>query len=180
MVAAVAALVAWLGASVVVLADGRRGLALGAAISAAGMTVLALDAAGPVAAGSVALGGVVAAAGRLRSGRGGWHIMPAGSTPRLVLCIAAALLALWIAAALTTGPAAPLRFTAMVVMGLSGARVLGADEPPILFTAIGLLALAIALAAGIGQSAPTPWPFLAAAVIAGLAGWISPRTVAAA
>jgi len=180
VVDAVAAFVAWLGVSIVVLADGRRGLALGAAIGAAGMAVLALDAAGPVAAGSIALGGVVAAAGRFRTGRAGWHVVPAGSTPRLVLCLAAALLALWIAAALTTGPAAPLRFTAMVVIGLSGARVLGADEGPVLFTAIGLLALAIALAAGIGQGPPTPWPFLAAAVIAGVVGWISPRTVVAA
>ncbi len=180
MVDAVAAFVAWLGASVVVLADGRRGLALGAAIGAAGLAVLALDIAGPVAAGSLALGGLVAAAGRFRSGRAGWHVMPAGSTPRLVLCIAAALLALWIAAGLTTGPDAPLRFAAMVVIGLSAARVLGADEAPILLTATGLLALVIALAAGLDQTASAPWPFLAAAIIAGGVGWISPRTVSAA
>ena len=180
MVDAVAAFVAWLGASVVVLADGRRGLALGAAISAAGMAVLALDVAGPVAAGSIALGGVVAATGRLRSGRAGWHVMPAGSTPRLVLCIAVALVALWIAAALTTGPGVSLRFTAMVVIGLSGARVLGADEAPALFSATGLLALAIALAAGTGQPPAAPWPFLAAAIIAGGVSWITPRIVRAA
>ncbi len=171
MVDAVAAFVAWLGASVVVLADGRRGLALGAAIGAAGMAVLALDIAGPVASGSLALGGLVAAAGRFRSGRAGWHVMPAGSTPRLVLCIAAGL---------TTGPDAPLRFAAMVVIGLSGARVLGADEAPILLTATGLLALVIALAAGLGQTALAPWPFVAAAIVAGGVGWISPRTVSAA
>ncbi|OLC04482.1 MAG: hypothetical protein E6I81_13195 [Chloroflexi bacterium] len=180
MVEAAAAFVAWLGASVVVLSDGRRGLALGVALGAAGIAVIALDVAGPIAAGSIALGGLVAAAGRLGSGREGWHIMPAGSTPRLVLCIAAGLLALWVAAGVATGPGAPLRFTAMVVIGLSGARVLGGEDAPVLFTATGLLALSVALAAGTGLNAPEPWPFLAAAILAGSIAWISPRPVRAA
>ena len=179
MVEAAAAFVAWFGASLVVLSDGRRGLALGIALAALGTAVLTSGTAGLIAGAAVALGGLVAAAGRLRSGRAGWMIMPAGSTPRLVLCIAAGLLALWIAAGLTTGPGAPLRFAALVVTGLAGARVLGANEAHVLFTATGLLALAVALAAALGESS-SPAPFLAAGIIAGGAGSLPARTAHAA
>jgi hypothetical protein len=176
---AVAAVVAWLGTSVVVLADGRRGLAIGTVLAAAGVGVIAFDRAGAIAAAAVGAGALVGAAGRLRSGRPGWHVMPAGSTPRLVLCIAAGLLALWVGASVASGPGGPVRFTAMLVIGLSGARVVGGGEGPVLLTAGGLMALGVALAAAIG-AAPGPWPFVAAAIIAASVGWISPRPVSAA
>ena len=180
MLEAVAAFVAWLGTSVVVLADGRRGLALGTVIAAGGMSVIAFDRAGALAAAAVAVGALAGAAGRYRAGRPGWHIMPAGSTPRLVLCIAAALLAFWVAASVMSGAGGAVRFATMLVVGLSGARVLGADEGPVLFSAIGLLACGVALVGGVGGGAPEPWPFVAAGLIAAGVGWISPRPLSAA
>src|SRR5207237_8346483 len=86
VVAGVAAFAAWLGASLVVLGDGRRALAFGVFLAAAGMTVIAWQSAGPVAAAAIATGGALAAVRRFGSGPAGWRIMPPGSTPRLVLC----------------------------------------------------------------------------------------------
>src|SRR5207244_2346671 len=124
VVAGVAAFVAWLGASLVVLGDGRRALAFGVFLAAAGMTVIAWQSAGPVAAAAIATGGALAAVRRFGSGPDGWRSMPPGSTPRLVLCVAGGLIVLWVAAAATTAAGAPLRFTVMVIAGFSGARVL--------------------------------------------------------
>lgn len=180
MVEAVAAFVAWLGTSIVVLADGRRGLALGAVLAATGVGVIAFDKAGALAAASVGAGALIGAAGRLRSGNPGWRIMPAGSTPRLVLCIAAALLALWVGAAVTSGPGGALRFTAMLVIGLSGARMVGGEEAPVLLTASGLMAFGVALASTLGAGPLGAWPFVAAGIIAAAVGWMSPRTLSAA
>lgn len=179
MVDAVAAFVAWLGASLIVLADGRRGLGFGAALATAGISVVAFDSAGPFAA-ALALSGAVAAIRRLRSGPTGWQIMPPGSTPRLILCIAAGLLTLWIAAAVMTGPGAPLRFSVLLVAGLSGARILGAGEKSVLLTATSLLALAIGLGAGMGESSMAPLAFVAAGLAAGAIAWLPSRTVHAA
>jgi hypothetical protein len=179
VVDAVAAFIAWMGASLIVLADGRRGLALGAALATAGISVIAFSTAGPIA-GALAVGGALAALGRLRSGPAGWRIMPPGSTPRLVLCIAAGLLALWVGAAVTTGPGSPLRFTVLLVAGLTGARVLGSEERSVLLTATSVLALAIGLGAVTGESSMAPWAFVAAGLIAAAVAWLPTRTVRAA
>lgn len=180
MVEAGAAFVAWLGMSLVVLADGRRGLALGAALATAGLALVVAQGAGLIAAGAVALGGAAMVARRLGRGPGGWQLMPPGSTPRLVLCIAAGLLALWIGFSVTTGPGAALRFAAMTVVGLSGARVLFSNEPPALLTAVALLALGVGSIAGMGEASPSQWPYVAAALVAAGAGWLSVRAAHAA
>lgn len=180
MLEAGAAFVAWLGMSIVVLADGRRGLALGAALASAGLALVALQGVGLIDAGALALGGAVMVARRLNNGPGGWQLMPPGSTPRLVLCIAAGLVALWIAFSVTTGAGAALRFAVMPVVGLSGARVLSSHEPAVLLTAVGLLALAVAAIAGMGETAPDPWPYFAAALVAAGSGWFPVRAAHAA
>jgi hypothetical protein len=180
VVAGVAAFVAWLGASVIVLGDGRRALALGVLLATAGMAVIGWQNAGPVAGIAIAAGGAVAAGRRVVSGPEGWRIMPPGSTPRLVLCIASGLVVLWIAAAVTTGPGVSLRFTVMLVAGLMGARVLAGEDPPVLLTATSVLALAVALPAVMGDGSVGPWPYIAAAVIAGTVGWLPLRTARAA
>ncbi|TMF19680.1 MAG: hypothetical protein E6I35_03105 [Chloroflexi bacterium] len=87
-----AALVAWLGMSLIVLADGRRSLALGAALATTGVALVVFQGAGLIDAGALALGGAVMVVRRLTDGPVGWQLMPPGSTPRLVLCIAAGLL----------------------------------------------------------------------------------------
>jgi hypothetical protein len=168
-------LVAWLGATLVVLADGRRGLALGIAVAAAGLGALAWQDAGPPAAAAVVLGGLVAAAGRLRTGAPGWAIMPAGSTPRIVLCIAVALVALWLALVITAGPGAGLRFAAVVCLVLAPARILWSDDAAVDLTAAGVLALAVGVASSVASNAPQVWPYLAAGAVAAGAGWLPPR-----
>ncbi|HKW69798.1 MAG TPA: hypothetical protein VJP81_04380 [Candidatus Dormibacteraeota bacterium] len=180
MIEAGAAFVAWVGASLVVLADGRRGLALGAALATAGLAAVVLDHGGAVEAGVLALGGAAAAGGRLLSGAAGWRIMPAGTTPRFVTCVAVALIAAWFALVVTTGGGAGLRFAAVAVLGLSGARVISSAEPDVLLTAVALLALAIAAAAGFSAVAQGLWPYLAAALIAAGVCWVPVRRANAA
>lgn len=164
----VAAFASWLGATVIVLSDGRRGLALGMALTTLAFAVLAWLVGGSVlAAVALLLGGAAAAIQRLRTGRGGWGLMPPGSTPRLVLSIAGGLLALWVATSVMTGPGASLRFAALSVLGLMGARVLTTTgHTDAMLTALAALALSVAMAAGIADTWPGPSPFIAAAVIA--------------
>lgn len=178
MIEGAAGFVAWFGASLIVLADGRRGLAAGIAVTTVGMAVLVLQSAGPVGAVVLAAGGAVAAIPGLRSGEG-WGLMPAGSTPRLVLCIAGGLLALWIGAAIVTGGDSALRFAVIAVAGLSGVRILTSDSWPVLLVAVGALAFAAAGTAGLSAS-PGPWPYVAAALIAGGSAWLRPRNAIAA
>jgi hypothetical protein len=162
-----AAFAAWLGASLIVVSDGRRGLAVGLALTTVAFAVLAWMVGGDMlAAGALLLGGAVATVQRLRTGPDGWRVMPAGSTPRLVLSVAAGLLVLWIATSVMTGPGAPLRFAALSVLGLMAARVLTETEPSAVLTALAVLALSVAMAAGIAGTAPGPSPYIAAALIA--------------
>jgi len=166
----VAALVAWLGASLIVLADGRRGLALGIALAALGLAAITWVGAGPVPAAILALGGAIAAARRLASGSGRWAVMPPGSTPRLILCVASALIALWIALGITSGESAALRFSVLVVIGLAGARVMSSTDPHVQLTAGAVLALAIGAAASLAAADLTP--YAAAAVVAAGLCWL--------
>lgn len=183
MLEAGAAFVAWLGMSVVVLADGRRGLALGIVLVTAGLAVIVFQGAGPIAAGALGVGGAAAALRRLTHGPSGWRVMPPGSTPRVVLCVAAGILVLWISFSATTAGDGALRFVILTVLGLSVARVLSSDEPSTLLTAIALLALGIAATVGIGSLShglgavtQSEWPYIAAALVAALAGWLPVRT----
>jgi hypothetical protein len=161
-----AAFTAWLAASVIVLSDGRRGLALGLALTAVAFAPLAWIGGGWPAAAAVFAGGAIAAILRLRSGTDGWGLMPPGSTSRLILVIAAGVVALWIAVSVTSGPAASIRFSALAVIGLMGARMLTARDPGALMTAVAAMALAIATAAGLATTAPGLAPCIVAAVIA--------------
>jgi len=160
-----AAFLTWLGAALVVLADGRRGLALGLALLTAGFGVLALAGGQPAGAAAVAAGGLIASARCWRSGNT-WGLMPAGSTARLVLCVASALLALWVAAAVTTGPGAPLRFAVLVVIGLMGARILASRENNVVLTSVACFGLALAAAPGIGTPSPGSAPDILGGLIA--------------
>jgi hypothetical protein len=180
LIEAAAAFVAWVGASLIVLADGRRGLALGIALAAAGIALLALQGPGPIAAGAIIVGGAAAAARRLWSGPPGWVVMPAGSTPRLVLCVAVALVALWIALAVTTGPGAALRFTVVSAAGLGAARILWSDDTTVLLSAAAVLALVVAAGAGLGATSPGAWPYVSGALVAAAVVWVMPRTTRAA
>lgn len=161
-----AAFTAWLGAAMIVLADAKRGLALGLALIAVAFAALAWASGDTLAGAALLAGGAIAAVQRLRSGIDGWGLMPPGSTPRLILVIVAGVLALWIAASVTTGAGAPMRFATLTVLGLMGARVLEGREPPVVLTAVAGMALALALAAGLASTPPGLAPYIAAALIA--------------
>ena len=174
------AFLAWLGASLIVLGDGRRGLALGLGVAAVGIAVASIPVAGWLAAGTLAAGGIVAAAGRLRTGRPGWAIMPAGSTPRLVLCVAGGLLVLWVGVAVITGDDAGLRFAVLASIGLAGARMLASDETPTALTAAAVVAMGLAGAAALGDESYSLATYVLAAAIAVATSWIPIRAPRAA
>jgi len=175
-----AGIAVWLGVSMLVVADGRRAIAAGVALATLGMSVLTLVTAGPLAAAALAAGGGVAAARRFASGPAGWDILPSGSTPRLVLCIATAIVAFWIAAGLTEGPVASLRFAVMVAVALAAARALWTNDESVLLTAVAVLALAVASAAAIGPDQPSVWPYVAGGLVAAIVGWVPLRRASAA
>ena len=163
---AAAAFVAWAGAAAIVLADGRRGLALGLGLIAVGLGVATWTVAGWPPALLLLIGGGIAAARRLRSGPPGWMFMPPGSTPRLILSIFGGLIALWIAAVVTSGGSAEIRYAALVVIGTMVARILLGKEPAMIFTAATGIALAAAAASSLSPTDPGIAPFAIAALIA--------------
>jgi hypothetical protein len=171
-----AGILVWLGASLVVVADGRRGLAAGIALSTLGLAVLAFLTAGAVAAAAIAAGGAVAAARRSISGPAGWEILAPGSTPRLLLCIATALVAFWIADAVTGGPVASLRFGLMTGIALAAARVLSTGEPAAQLSAVAIVALGAASVGAIGSSEPGAWPYVVGGLVAAAVGWFPMRS----
>ena len=165
MIEAGAALLAWLGASLIVLGDGRRALALGLGLVAAGFGLLAWASGQPVGAVAVVAGGLTGSSRCWRAGTT-WDLMPPGSTPRLVLCVASALIALWVAASVTTGPGGALRFAAVVVLGLMVARVMASRVNSVVLTSIACIALALAAAPSLGATSPGPAPGIIGALIA--------------
>jgi hypothetical protein len=175
-----AGIAVWLGASLAVVADGRRGLALGIWLSTLGLVVLAFVTAGALAALAIGAGGAIAGARRFVSGPAGWEILAPGSTPRLVLCIATALFAFWIADAVTSGPVASLRFAGLTAITLSVARVMSTAERAAQLSAVAIVALCVASFGAIGSTEPAVWPYLAGALVAGVVGWLPSRSAIAA
>ena len=164
---AAAAFIAWLGAALLVLSEGRRALALGMALITVGFAVLAQAGGGALAASAILVGGGFATGRRFRSGPDVWGLMPPGSTARLVLAVAVGLLALWISTSVMTGPGASVRFAALSVLGLMGARVLTASEPAVVLPALSALALSVAIAAGAASTGPGPALYVLAGIVAG-------------
>jgi hypothetical protein len=166
LVTAVAAFAAWLGAAIIVLADGRRGLATGIGLVAVGFTAIAWSDGVWVGGACLLVGGAVAVTALLRTGPQDWGLMPAGSTPRLILAVAGGILSLWVAASVTTGPGASLRFASLAVLGLMAGRLLQSKAAvPALAGAAGL-AIALAGASELGPNDPGFAPYLMAALIA--------------
>jgi hypothetical protein len=169
---AAAAFAAWAGAAVIVLADGRRGLALGIGLIAVGFTALAWTTGMWLGGALLLAGGSVSIVALLRTGRQDWGLMPAGSTPRLILAAVGAVLSLWLAASVTTGPGAPLRFAVIAVLGLMAARLLQGQSAVAVLAAAAGLALALAGASGLGPNDAGFAPYLLAAVIAAGASFL--------
>jgi hypothetical protein len=161
-----AAFAAWAGAAVIVLADGRRGLAVGISLIAAGFAALAWLVGDWFEGAALLAGGLICAIQLLRTGGQDWGLMPAGSTSRLLVAVVGGILALWLAASVTTGPRASLRFAAVAVLVLMAARLLQAQKAVQVLTASAGLAIGLAAASALGRSAPGLAPYLVAGVIA--------------
>lgn len=162
---------AWLGAAIVLLADARRGLALGLVITGVGLGVVAIARGEPVVAGALFAGAVAGALLRLRDGRPGWGLAPAGSTPRLVLCLLVlAVLPLLNASSHGTSPTLLATFA---VSCLAAARLLTAGSRSVALAAAATLALGL----GLGEVGNLPVA-IAAAVVAVALGSIAAQTQA--
>jgi hypothetical protein len=122
---------AWLGAAVLVLSDARRGLAVGLLVAATGLAVVRLAEGDDVDAGLLLAGGLLAAAiGLRRNQQRGWGLLPAGSTPRIVLAVVIGGAALWLALGMLDSPGEPqARAAALIVMALGAGRLLGVRDP---------------------------------------------------
>ena len=163
---AAAGFAAWVGAAVIVLADGRRGLAAGIGLVALGFTALVWTD-GLWASGAILLmGGAVCVFELVRKGPQEWGLMPPASTPRLILAVVVGILSLWVAASVTTGPGASLRFASLAVPGLMAGRLLQRQSSIAVLTAAAGLALALAGASGLALSGAGLAPYLFGAVIA--------------
>jgi hypothetical protein len=163
----VAAFVAWLGAAVVVLADGRRGLAAGLALVGLAMAGVAWAAGDQLGAILLLAGGLIGAGLRFFIGPDGWGLMEPGSTPRMLFAVVAGLFGLWVAAAVTTGGSGGLRFAAFAGILLLGGRLLQAAAPVALLTAIAGVALVLGVISGaVGGTGGNAEYAIAAAVCA--------------
>lgn len=165
-VAGVAAFAAWAGAALIVLSEGRRGLAVGLGLVAIGFAALAwVD--GEWLGGALLLaGGAVCVVELVRMGPKEWGMMPPGSTPRLILVVVAGILSLWIAVSVTSGADSGLRFASLAVLGLSAARLLQGQRPvPVLVASAGL-GIALAGASALVGIAAGFAPYLVGAAIA--------------
>jgi hypothetical protein len=165
-VTAVAAFAVWAGAAVVVLADGRRGLAAGVGLVALGFSVLAWTNSLWLEGAILLAGGAIAVFELVRTGPKEWGLMPAGSTPRLILAVVVGILSLWVAASVTTGPGASLRFASLAALGLMAGRLLQSQNATALLTAAAGLALSLAGASGLTPNGAGVAPYLVGAVIA--------------
>jgi hypothetical protein len=137
------AVLAWLSMSVLVLSESRGGLALGLAGAGVGLGA-ALGAGGRWGGAAVALGAVAAALLRTRDGAAGWGILPAGSTPRVMLCFVVGAACAWAGGSLLGGSLAPARSAILAAIVLASARLMTTGRRQ------AALAAASALAVGIG------------------------------
>ncbi|HET7467912.1 MAG TPA: hypothetical protein VFL29_14735 [Candidatus Dormibacteraeota bacterium] len=147
-----AAFVAWLGGAVIVLADGRRGLAAGLALLAAAAGGLAWSAGQQEGAIVLLAGGVLGAAIRFTIGPEGWGLMQPGSTPRLLLTVVAGVIALWLGLAATSGESSGFRVAVLVALPLLAGRALQAAEAAVLLTALAGLALVLGVVSTAGPN----------------------------
>ncbi len=162
-----AAFAAWLGAAIIVLADGRRGLALGLAVMAAGLAVVAFAAGQSFTGGALMAGGVVAAGIRFRTGPDGWGLVQPGSTPRIILTLVIGLVSLYVAASLSNGDGAAMRFASLASMALAGARLLQGSERAAALTGASALVLALGASSLLGTSGSLPAAVVGALIAAG-------------
>lgn len=115
-------LVSWLGASITVLAEGRRGLGCGTALVGAGLCAVEISAGQPVPGALLLVGGAAYGILRQRDGARGWVLFAPGSSPRLIAAVLLFAVSLFLINSLDIGTpalAAVLTVSALAVMRLT-------------------------------------------------------------
>jgi hypothetical protein len=149
--------VAWLGAAMLVLADARRGIAVGLLLAALGLAIIRATEHDAIDAGLLLAGGLLAAiVGLRRNKRRGWGLLQAGSTPRIVLSVVVGGVALWLSVGMLDGPGEPLaRAAAVIVMALGAGRLLGVHDPRAALAAASMIALGVGTIAALATTDET-------------------------
>jgi hypothetical protein len=154
---------AWLGVVMLSLAEGGRGLSAGLGLVGVGLALaVGISEGDPLPGVVLGVGGLAAAAIRLRGSPEGWGLAPPGTTPRLLIGLAVPLavaLALGAQLAATGGVA---RLGGLAVALLAGVRLLTVERR---WAALGAGA---ALALGLGALGGTTAAVAGAAVAVGL------------
>jgi hypothetical protein len=156
----------WLGGSILVLSDARRGLAVGLLLADLGLALAVTVQAGLADGGLLLAGGLLAVAAGLRGNpRRGWGLLQGPSTPRVVLCVVMGGAGLWLGLGIIDAPGQPeARAAATMMLALGAGRLFAEREPRSGLAAATLVALgAGALAA---MSSATPAAALVGAVAA--------------
>jgi hypothetical protein len=156
----------WLGASILVLSDARRGIGVGLLLAVLGLTLTVTIQAGPADGGLLAAGGLLAVGASLRRNpRRGWGLLQGPSTPRVILCVVIGGAGLWLGLGMIDSPGQPeARAAATVMIALGAGRLFAEREARSGLAAASLIALgAGALAA---MSSATPAGALVGAVTA--------------
>jgi hypothetical protein len=158
-----AAGLAWFGATLTTLAEGRRGLALGLVLTGAGLGGIQLSSGRPLNALVLVAAALLSAALRLRDGASGWGLLPPGSTPSIVLGIAVLVACVLMAGALLQGAAGIASLAPLAVALVAAGRLLTVVRRQPSLAAASVLALALA---GFGTLAATVAGGLAALALA--------------
>jgi hypothetical protein len=141
---------AWLGASTAALSHGRRGLALGVALTGAGLAGASITA-DPLGAAVLAVAALFAALLRLRDGAGGWGLLPAGSTPGIVASVVVLAASVVLAGTALQGPNLAPRVAPLAVALVSATRLLSTRTRQVALAVGSTLALALGAFGGLGD-----------------------------
>lgn len=168
VLAGIGVALSWLGASILVLSDARRGLAVGVLAASLGVALAVAVQDGPVDGGLLAAGGVLAAVASLRRNpRRGWGLLQGPSTPRVVICVVVGGAGLWLALGMLDSPGqAEARAAALVVIALGAGRLLGEREARAALAAASLAALGAGALAAMSSGTPAAAVVGAAAALA--------------
>ena len=122
------AVVAWLGVLMLSLADGGRGLSAGLGLVGVGLALaVGISQNDPLPAVALGIGGLAAAAIRLRGAPRGWGLAPPGTTPRLLIGIGVPLAIALVLGAELAAADRVARLAGLAVALLAAVRLLSVE-----------------------------------------------------
>jgi hypothetical protein len=140
-------IVAWLGASITVLAEGRRGLGCGALLVGAGLCAIEIAAGHTTPGVLLLIGGAGYGIFRQRDGAPGWVLFAPGSSPRLIAAVLLLVVSLFLINALDIGT--PALAGVLTVSSLAVMRLTSTPDRAALASCAAIEALALGVAGSI-------------------------------